>query len=70
MVVIKFRSESDANDTLKKLKRMQKVTDEIIECFEDNMMDDNEDDDDDEEFYRMNRRNNMDTHNFRRYRRR
>lgn len=68
MVVIKFRSESDANDTLKKLKRMQKVTDEIIECFEDNMMDDNEDDDD-EESYRMNRRD-MDSRSFRRYRRR
>lgn len=69
MIVIKFRSESDANDTLKKLKRMQKVTDEIIECFEDHMMNDDEDDDEDEESYRMNRRD-MDSRSFRRYRRR
>lgn len=59
MVVVKFRSESDAKDTLKKLKKMQKFTDELVECFEDNMQEEKyreEDDDfDDEESHRSRR---------------
>lgn len=59
MVVVKFRSESDAKDTLKKLKKMQKFTDELVECFEDNMQEekyrDEDDDFDDEERYRSRR---------------
>lgn len=60
MVVVKFRSESEMKDTLKKLKKMQKFTDELIECFEDGMEEEKyreEDDDlDDEENTRRYRR--------------
>lgn len=59
MVVVKFRSESEAKDTLKKLKKMQKFTDELVECFEDNMQEekyrDEDDDFDDEESHRSRR---------------
>jgi hypothetical protein len=47
MVVVRFRSESDAKDTIKKLKKMHKFTKELIECFEDKYEDDEEDDDED-----------------------
>ena len=49
MMIVRFRSESDGKDTLKKLKKMHKFTKELIECFEDKMEDD---DDDDDEKYR------------------
>lgn len=61
-MVVKFRSGSDAKDTIKKLKKMHKFTKELIECFEDKMEDDDEYDDeyedyrDDEETERMNER--------------
>lgn len=47
MMIIKFRS-SEGRDTLKKLKKMHKISKEIIECFEDKMHD--EDDDYDEDY--------------------
>ena len=47
MVVVRFRSSSDAKDTLKKLKKMHKFTKELIECFEDKIEDDDEDEDED-----------------------
>lgn len=50
MMIVKFRSDSHAKDTIKKLKKMHKFTKELIECFEDKMEDD--DDDDFEEDYR------------------
>lgn len=60
MVVVKFRSESEMKDTLRKLKKMQKFTDELVECFEDGMEEEKyreEDDDlDDEENTRKYRR--------------
>ena len=46
MMIVRFRSESDAKDTIKKLKKMHKFTKELIECFEDKM------DGDDDEYYR------------------
>ncbi|MBQ3306931.1 MAG: hypothetical protein IJG68_01925 [Bacilli bacterium] len=48
MVIVRFRSGSEAKDTLKKLKKMHKFTKELIECFEEKV----EDDDDDDEDYR------------------
>lgn len=43
MVLVRFRSDSDAKDTLKKLKKMHKFTKELIECFEEKIEDDDED---------------------------
>lgn len=68
MVVLKFRSESDAKDTIKKLKKMHKFTKELIECFEDKY----DDDDDDDEYYRYDEgmhRDSMMERSARRYRR-
>lgn len=45
MVLVRFRSSSDAKETLKKLKKMHKFTKELIECFEDKIEDDDEDED-------------------------
>lgn len=58
-MVVKFRSGSDAQDTIKKLKKMHKFTKELIECFEDKMEEDDEYDEDyrdDDEDERMNER--------------
>ena len=56
MIVVRFRSESDMKDTLKKLKRMHRFTKELINCFEEKLEDDDfddeeyRDDDDDKEY--------------------
>ena len=50
MLIVKFRSDSDAKDTIKKLKKMHKFTKELIECFEEKMEDDDEDYRDDYEY--------------------
>ena len=42
MVVIRFRSNEEHEHMLKKLKRMNKFTDELIDCFEDKVEDDDE----------------------------
>lgn len=58
-MVIKFRSGSDAKDTIKKLKKMHKFTKELIECFEEKLEDDDDYDEDyrdDEDYDRMNDR--------------
>lgn len=55
MVLVRFRSSSEAKDTLKKLKKMHKFTKELIECFEEKIEDDDDDEDyryDDEEYDR------------------
>lgn len=44
MVLVRFRSNSDAKDTLKKLKKMHKFTKELIECFEEKIEDDDDED--------------------------
>ena len=49
MVILRFRTDSDAKDLLKKLKRMHKFTKELMECVEDKYEDE---EDDDEEDYR------------------
>jgi len=46
MMIVKFRA-SESKDTLKKLKKMHKISKEIIECFEDKMHDDDDDYDED-----------------------
>lgn len=56
MIVVRFRSESDMKDTLKKLKRMHRFTKELINCFEEKLEDDDFDDeeyrdDDDKEYH-------------------
>lgn len=48
MMIVKFRA-SESKDTLKKLKKMHKISKELIECFEDKMNEE-EDDDYDEDF--------------------
>lgn len=57
-MVVRFRSESDAKDTLKKLKKMKMFVKEMIECFEDKIEEDDDEDYryDDEEYERMNER--------------
>ena len=58
-MVIKFRSGSDAKDTIKKLKKMHKFTKELIECFEEKLEDDDDYDEDyrdDEDYDRMSER--------------
>ena len=71
MVIVRFRSESEMKDTLKKLKKMHKFTKELIECFEDKLDDDDDEDyryDDDD--YEMEKRHKGEMiHNTRRYRR-
>ena len=58
MVVVRFRGESEAKDTLKKLKKMKLFVKEMIECFEDKLEDDDEEDYryDDEDYEHMNER--------------
>lgn len=52
MMIVKFRSASDAKDTIKKLKKMHRFTKDLIECFEEKMEDeDDEDYRDDEDYY-------------------
>jgi len=51
MVLVRFRSSSEAKDTIKKLKKMHKFTKELIKCFEEKIEDD-DDEDDDDEYYR------------------
>ena len=54
MMVVRFRSESEGKDTLKKLKKMKAFVKELIECFEDKMDDEYDDDEDyreDDEYY-------------------
>ena len=57
MVLVRFRSTSDAKDTLKKLKKMHKFTKELIECFEEKIEDDDDEDyrydDDDYDHHEM-----------------
>ena len=48
MMIVRFRTTSDAKDMLRKLKKMQKFTKELAECIEDKVMDEDEDED-----YRM-----------------
>lgn len=48
MMIVRFRTTSDAKDMLRKLKKMQKFTKELAECIEDKVMDE-----DDDEDYRM-----------------
>ena len=76
MVLIRFRTNSDAKDTLKKLKKMHKFTKELIECFEEKMEDDDEDEDyryDEDEYERRepmeNRRGGGGSYHGGRYRR-
>jgi len=57
MMVIRFRSESEAKDTLKKLKKMKSFVKEMIECFEDKIEEDDDEDyryDDEEDYEHMN----------------
>jgi hypothetical protein len=57
MMVVRFRSESEAKDTLKKLKKMKSFVKEMIECFEDKIEDDDDEDyrcdDEDDEYEPM-----------------
>jgi hypothetical protein len=39
MVIVKFRTSSEHEDLLKKVKKMKKFTEEIEECLEDAMDD-------------------------------
>lgn len=56
MVIVRFRSHSEAKDMLKKVKKMYKFSKELMECLEDKyeneMYEDDEDDDDVESEYR------------------
>jgi hypothetical protein len=45
MVILRFRTSSDAKDVLKKLKKMHKFIKELIECVEDQYDDEDEDED-------------------------
>ena len=59
MMVVRFRSESDAKDTLKKLKKMKMFVKDMIECFEDKIEEDDDEDyryDDEEDYEHMNER--------------
>ena len=47
MVILRFRTDSDAKDLLKKLKKMHKFTKELIECVEEKYDDEEEDDEED-----------------------
>lgn len=53
MIILRFRTDSDAKELLMKLKRMHKFTKEMIECVEEKHEDELEDEDfEDEESYR------------------
>ena len=67
MMIVKFRSESDAKDTLKKLKKMHKFTKELIECLEDKLEDDYDEDYRDDDEYEHHR-DMMETHHTPSYR--
>lgn len=55
MVILRFRTNSEAKDLLKKLKKMHKFSKELIDCVEDKM----EDEDDDDEDYRYEEEEHM-----------
>ena len=59
MVILRFRTKSDANELLKKLKKMHKFTKELVKCVEDKIEEDEEDEDyrydDDDDDDRMER---------------
>jgi len=48
MVILRFRTSSEAKDLLKKVKKMHKFSKELVECLEDKI----EEEDDDDEDYR------------------
>lgn len=54
MVIVRFRSHSEAKDMLKKVKKMYKFSKELMECLEDKyeneMYEDDEDDDIESEY--------------------
>lgn len=50
MVVLRLRSHSEAKDLLKKLKKMHKVLDKIVECVEEKYKDEDDDDLYDEDY--------------------
>lgn len=54
MVIVRFRSQSEAKDMLKKVKKMYKFSKELMECLEDKyeneMYEDDEDDDVESEY--------------------
>lgn len=70
MLVVRFRSESEVKDTIKKLKKMHKFTKDLIECFEEKLEDDEDDDEDyrydEEEYERMNERGGSGSGSYRR----
>ena len=58
MVILRFRSESEAKDMLKKVKKMYKFAKELKECLEDKVEDDLDEDyryeeEDDDERHEM-----------------
>lgn len=66
MVVIRFRSEAEAKEMLKKVNKMYAFSKYVKECLEDKMEDDDEDYRDDEDEMMENRRGGG---SYRRYRR-
>ena len=54
MVIVRFRSHSEAKDVLKKVKKMYKFSKELMEClenkYENEMYEDDEDDDVESEY--------------------
>lgn len=46
MVILRFRTGSEAKDLLKKLKKMHKFTKELMECVEEKYDEDDDYDDD------------------------
>ena len=50
MMIVRFRSESEAKDTLKKLKKMKMFVKDMIECFEEKIEDEEDDEDNDEDY--------------------
>ena len=42
MMVVRFKSKEHHSDMVKKLKKMQRFTDELIDCLEDGYDDDDE----------------------------
>lgn len=48
MVIVRFRSHSEAKDMLKKVKKMYKFSKELMECLEDKYENEMYEDDDDD----------------------
>lgn len=46
MMILRFRTDSDASELLKKLKKMHKFTKELMECVEEKYDEDYDDDED------------------------